>query len=200
MTRRWMSERKKDHYYRLAKQKGYRSRAAYKLIQINRKFNVIKKGYVVVDLGAAPGGWSQVAKEIVGEMGKVLAVDLLKVKPIDGVDFYRGDIKDKEFIEDLLASIDKKVDIVISDMLPKTTGNRSMDHARSIELCEHAFNFAEHVLRPKGNFVVKAFEGDLFNSYFNKIKENFRFCKAHGPKASIKGTKEIYVIAKHFKR
>lgn len=200
MTKRWISERKKDHYYRLAKQKGYRSRAAYKLIQTNRKFNIIKKGDVVVDLGAAPGGWSQVAKEIVGERGKVVAVDLLNIKPIDGVEFYKGDIRDEEFIKYLLDSLNKKVDVVISDMLPKITGNRSIDHTRSIDLCEHAFAFAKYVLRPKGNFVVKVFEGDLFNSYFNKIKENFEFCKAYGPKASIKSTKEIYIIAKGFKR
>ena len=200
MTKRWISERKRDYYYRMAKQKGYRSRAAYKLIQINHKYNVIKKGGVVVDLGAAPGGWSQVAKEIVGERGKVAAVDLQNIKPINGVKFFKGDIRDKEFIKNLLSFLDKKVDVVISDMLPKTTGSRSMDHARSIELCEHALNFAQCVLRPKGNFIVKVFEGDLFNSYFNNLKENFEFCKAHGPKASTKSTKEIYIIAKNFKR
>ncbi len=197
MTKRWQSEHKKEHYYRQAKSEGYRSRAAYKLKQINKKYKIIKKGDVVVDLGAAPGGWSQVAKEAVGD-GFVFGVDLESIEPVEGVEFFRGDLTKKDVVE-TVTSLVKKADIVISDMSPNISGTYSVDHARSVYLCENALGFAEKILKRNGNFVVKIFEGDMFKEYFEKVKNRFDYVKAHRPKATRKSSSEIYIIGKGFK-
>lgn len=198
MREQWVRERKREYYYKKAKREGYRSRAAYKLKQLNEKYKVIKKGNVVIDLGAAPGGWSQVAKELVGKAGFVLGVDLKEVAALEGVEFIRGDIAKKEVMDQVLA-ITKKADVVISDLSPSISGNYSIDHARSVHLCECALDFAEKILKPKGNFVTKIFQGDLFNDYFNKVKKRFEFVKAYTPEAKRKRSSEIYLVAKGFK-
>jgi 23S rRNA (uridine2552-2'-O)-methyltransferase len=198
MSKRWIKERKQDGYYRKAKKAGYRSRSAYKLKQINDRYKVISARDKVIDLGAAPGGWLQVAKEIVGPKGVVVGVDIQNIDPIEGVTFLRGDVTDPETFENL-QSIATKVDAVISDMSPNITGNYSMDHAKSIYLAEKALEIAKNLLKERGNFVVKVFQGDLFDDYLDEVTFIFRFTKVHAPKASRKSSSEIYVIGKGFK-
>ncbi|MDH4123186.1 MAG: RlmE family RNA methyltransferase [Thermoplasmata archaeon] len=198
MTRRWQSKRKKEYYYRLAKKEKYRSRAAYKLKQIIEKFDVIHTGDRVIDLGASPGGWSQISSEIVGATGKVIGADIKRMRPIEGVEFVLGDIRDDKTIKSIIEKLGGSADVVISDMSPNISGNYSTDHARSIELCEYALGFAKKTLREGGSFVVKVFEGDLYPEYFDKVKREFRSVKGHSPKASRASSSEIYIIAKGF--
>ncbi|MBU2565440.1 MAG: RlmE family RNA methyltransferase [Candidatus Thermoplasmatota archaeon] len=197
MTERWQREKKKEHYYRQAKKEGYRSRAAYKLKQINKKYNVIRKGDAVIDLGAAPGGWSQIAKEAVGN-GFVFGIDLEAIEPIEGVELLRGDLTKKEVVEHI-TSIIRKADVVISDMSANISGAYNVDHARSVYLCEHALSFAEKILKRGGNFVVKIFEGDMFKDYFEKVKNSFDYVKVCRPGATRKSSSEVYIIGKGFK-
>ena len=198
---RWYRQRKKEHFYRAAKKEGYRSRAAYKLKQIQNRFHIIRKGDVVIDIGAAPGGWSQVAREIVGEKGLVVGIDLQPIKPIKGAIFIVGDITKKETIEKIKEKIgNKKVDVIISDMSPNISGNYSLDHANSIWLAENALDFAKKFLKNNGNFICKVFEGELLKEFLNKVKTSFEVVKLHSPPASRKSSSEIYVIAKIFKK
>ncbi|MDI6889145.1 MAG: RlmE family RNA methyltransferase [Methanocellales archaeon] len=188
--------RRKDHFYRKAKEEGYRSRASYKLLQINQKHSVIKKGDTVVDLGAAPGGWLQVAKEISG--GFVLGVDIQNIAPLSGVETLRGDITDPSTIESIKGMIEKTggADVVICDASPNLSGNWSLDHARSIDLCRSALDVATKILKPGGNFVVKVFQGDMFSNFLAAVKKHFSFVKVYGPQASRKESAEIYIIGK----
>lgn len=197
MAERWLEERRKDYFYKKAKREGYRSRAAYKLQQINERYNVINRDNIVIDLGAAPGGWSQVAKELVGNRGFVLGLDLEEIEPLKGVEFIRGDITKKDIIENI-TSILKSADAVISDMSPDISGNYSIDHANSVYLCEKALEFAETILKPSGNFVVKIFQGDMFDNYLNELKKRFRQVRIYAPEAKRKRSSEIYIIAKGF--
>lgn len=200
MSKRWQSERKRDHYYRKAKEDDYRSRAAYKLLQINDKFNIIKSNNIIIDLGATPGGWSQVAAEIVGEQGRIIAVDIKPMKEIKGVSFVRGNALEQDTIEEVHELlVGKKADAIISDMSPNISGNYSLDHAKSIELAEMALEYAGMFLKRRGNIVVKVFDGDMGQDLFNKIKINFRISKRHAPKASRKASSEIYFIGKGFR-
>ncbi|MDD5502749.1 MAG: RlmE family RNA methyltransferase [Candidatus Thermoplasmatota archaeon] len=198
----WQLAKRHDSFYRLAKQEGYRARSSFKLKQINEKFGVIHKGFAVVDLGCAPGGWMQVAKEIVGETGTVIGIDLKQIKPIEGTVFIQGDMTSDETVKKVLDAIStsgRKIDTVISDMSPNISGAYSMDHVRSIDLCEHALNFARKVLRPGGSFTAKVFEGEHFPEYFNNVKMSFDFVKRYAPDASRSSSSEIYVIAKRFR-
>ena len=151
---RWYIEKKKEHFYNEAKRVGYRARSAFKLKQIQNKFKILKEGDMIIDIGAAPGGWSQVAKEIVGENGIVIGIDLSPIKPISGVIFLQGDMTHKTSLTEILKLIDKeKADVVLSDMSPDISGNYSIDHAQSIYLSEKAFITAESILKPNGNFI-----------------------------------------------
>jgi 23S rRNA (uridine2552-2'-O)-methyltransferase len=198
MTRRWQSERKREFYYRQAKKENYRSRAAFKLKQINERFEIIRVGDRVVDLGASPGGWSQVAAERVGTAGKVVSSDMKRMRAIENVEFVYGDIREKKTVDAILEKLGGAADVVISDMAPNISGNYSVDHACSVELCEHALEFAKRALREGGTLVVKVFEGDLYGEYLAKLKKNFRNVKGHSPRASRPSSSEIYVIAKGF--
>ncbi|MDI6708172.1 MAG: RlmE family RNA methyltransferase [Candidatus Thermoplasmatota archaeon] len=198
MRARWLRERKRDYYYKKAKREGYRSRAAYKLLQINEKYKVIKEGNVVIDLGAAPGGWSQVAKEFVGSNGFVLGIDLKEIVPVEGVEFIKGDITQKEVIDSVLA-FRRRADVVIADLSPSMSGTYSVDHMRSVHLCDCALSFAEKILEPKGNFVTKIFQGELLKDYINKLKSKFEFVKIYVPEAKRKRSSEVYLVAKGFK-
>ena len=203
MGRKWLRERRKDYYYKLAKKEHYRSRAAYKLLFIQEKYGIIKHGDVVVDLGCAPGGWLQVARELCGAEGKVFGIDLQEIEPLEGVVFIRGNFMNPSTQEKLRSAIfehtgRKDVDVVISDMSPNISGNYSTDHARSIELVTMAFEFACTVLSPNGNFVAKVFMGDLYESLLDKIKERFAFVKSYKSMASRKSSSEIYVICKGY--
>jgi len=197
----WKDRRKRDEYRKRAKVEGYRSRAAYKLAQIDSKFKLISKGYTVVDLCAAPGGWSQYASKKVGEKGRVISVDKLKIKPIEDVVNICGDITAFEEILKTLKEVLKgeKVDVVISDCSPSVSGKWSLDHARQIFLAEASLKIALKILKPGGNFVVKVFQGDLLEEYITKIKRRFNFIKRLKPKASRKKSAEIYIITKDFR-
>ena len=197
VAKKWVSEKKKEHYYRQAKKTGYRARSAFKLKQINSKHNVISAGNTVIDLGCAPGGWLQVASELVGEEGSVVGVDLTGIEPIDGVIFIRGDARQQETRRKILDAAGR-ADVVISDMSPNITGHYSMDHARSVDLAEMALEIACSTLKNGGNFVVKVFQGDMFKDYFDSVKSRFRFVKGHSPAASRKSSSEIYIVAKGY--
>ncbi len=196
MSKRWLSERRRDYYYKKAKEQDYRSRAAFKLKQIDARFRVFRPGASVVDLGAAPGGWLQVAKEAVGR-GKVVGVDLQPIESIEGVVTIRGDIRSQEVVDRLLGEIGGRADVVLSDMSPNISGSYSMDHARS--LCEHGLVFARKVLKPGGIMVMKIFQGDLLNEFLERVRAEFGEVKLHHPKASRSTSSEIYIIARGFK-
>ena len=196
---RWYKEKKREHYYKKAKQTGYRARSAFKLLQINNKFNIIKKNDLVIDLGAAPGGWSQVAKQIVGENGTVVGIDLSSIKAIEGIVFLQGDMTQEESINRLRKVIgDREVDVIISDMSPNISGNYSIDQACSVFLCEQALKTAKILLKKNGNFICKIFEGEDLKDILEKIKSMFITIKQFNPPASRKTSSEVYIIAKSF--
>lgn len=194
MTKAWRAERRKDKYYKWAKAEHYRSRASYKLKQIDYKFDLFSLGDVVVDLGASPGGWSQVARELVGDGGKVFALDIKRMNPIEGVLFIRGDIRKESVVNRLLEIVPQGVDVVISDMSPDISGAYSYDHARSIELCEHALMFSRKVLKVGGNLVMKMFYGDMSRTLVDQAKKNFDETHVHHPRATRATSSELYVI------
>ena len=190
-----MPRDRRDFFYKKAKQEGYRSRAAFKLKQINEKFKIIKKGDAVVDLGAAPGGWLQVAKELSG--GTVIGVDLLDIKEIEGVDIIKGDIRLDRTIEKIRENIPREgADAVICDAAPNLSGSWSYDHARSIDLASSALECARKLLKNEGSFAVKVFQGDMFPDFLDKVRRYFGKVKAFSPEASRKQSAEIYVIGK----
>ncbi|WP_340820667.1 23S rRNA (uridine(2552)-2'-O)-methyltransferase [Methanolobus sp. WCC4] len=192
-----MARDRRDKYYWKAKDEGYRSRASYKLFQINNKHHVIKEGDTVVDLGAAPGGWLEVAKELSG--GRVVGVDLRRISPIEGVETIVGDITSDRTIKKIFGLVGAGgADVVICDAAPNLSGNWSYDHARSIDLTRSALGCAKKILKPSGHFVVKVFQGDMFNDFLEEVKDNFTFVRSYSPKASRSQSAEIYVIGKKF--
>lgn len=199
MARKWLRERSKDAWYKLAKKQGWRTRASFKLIQLDERHDIIHHGDRVVDLGAAPGGWSQVAIELVGPEGRVVGVDLDKIEPMDGVTFLRGDMTDPNTVARVLEVTGGVADVVISDMSPNISGAYATDHARSIYLCEQALAFAEKTLVRGGNFVCKVFEGDLFPRFLSRTREVFEDVKVANPPASRAASSEVYVVARGFK-
>ncbi len=200
MTTRWYQEKKREHYYRQAKKDGYRARSAFKLKQIQKKFDVFKQGDNVVDLGAFPGGWSQVTKELIGDSGIVVAIDLLPIDPLPGVTFLKGDMTEDSSIEKIKDTVgSNKVDVVISDMSPNISGNYSVDQARSIFLCQQAFKTVQILLKEGGTFVCKVFEGEDLKDFVDVVKKEFRTVKHFSPPASRKSSSEIYIIAKYKK-
>jgi len=194
---------KTDRFYKAAKEEGYRSRSAFKLLQISKKFAVIKAGDAVVDLGAAPGGWSQVAHELVGDRGVVISVDLLSMEPIEGAIVIKGDITNEKTIstiQEALASQDRKVvAVVISDVAPQLSGNKDLDQFRSFELSSAALNIASTLLKEKGKFVAKIFQGEYYKRFYDSVKEKFRSVRAFAPEASRKRSAEVYVVGKGYK-
>lgn len=199
MGKAWIKRRKRDKYYRAAKRENLRSRAAFKLIQIQERFNVIGPGFKVLDLGASPGGWSQVALELVGEGGAVCAADIVGMAPIEGVTFLRGDLREGEFLQEIVSACGM-VDVVLSDMAPKLSGAKSYDQALAMDLAGIALNAAGICLRAGGNFVAKAFRGEDFEEFFSRVSASFSMAKAYSPPATTKGSSEVYVVAKGFRR
>lgn len=187
----------RDRYWRKAKREGYRARSAYKLKQIDERFDLINEGDNVVDLGAAPGGWLQVARELAGDDSVVLGVDLKRIKEIDGVETIVGDITEESTLDRVEEAVGS-ADVVLCDASPDLSGNWSIDHSRSIDLAGSAFNFAKKVLRPRGNFLVKVFQGDMYDQFYGEVKGEFSFVKAHSPDASRDQSAEIYVIGKDY--
>jgi 23S rRNA (uridine2552-2'-O)-methyltransferase len=200
---RWLQRQLNDPLVILAKKEGYRSRAAFKLIDIQEKFKLFKPGIKVVDLGAAPGGWSQVAvkltKSLDNNQSKVLALDILSIEPIPGAielqkDFYEPDAADL-----LKETLGAQADIVLSDMAANTTGHQATDHLKIIDLCERAFEFAITILKPEGHFIAKIFQGGAERMLLSKIKQCFSQVKHFKPKSSRADSSEIYVVAMGFK-
>jgi 23S rRNA (uridine2552-2'-O)-methyltransferase len=189
-----MARDQRDHYYRKAKEEGYRARSAYKLLQINEKFHIIKKGDSVVDLGAAPGGWLQVARKLCG--GKIVGVDLEEIEPIPGVITFRADITQVETLDLVKEAIRGAADVVICDAAPNLSGAWDMDHAVSVDLARSALRAAKLLLKPRGNFVVKVFQGDMFPGFLAEVKREFASVQAHAPAASRKESAETYIVAK----
>ena len=197
---RWMSEHLNDEYVKRSQKEGYRSRAVYKLTEIVDKDRFIKSGNIVLDLGAAPGGWSQVAIKMVGKKGQVIASDILDIEPIDGVDFLRGDFTEIEVYEALLALTEgKKVDVVLSDMAPNMSGQLSVDIPKSMYLCELALDMAIKTLTPKGYFFIKVFQGAGFDAYIKTARAAFSKVVIRKPKASRARSKEVYLLANTLK-
>ncbi len=199
MPKAWIQDRKRDYYYQKAKAEQYRSRATYKLSQTAVKFHFIKRGDVVVDLGAAPGGWIQAARKFTGKTGFVLGVDLKPIDPFpwEYVRTIVADITDPEALPQILSFLPRKPDVVISDASPNVSGVWEVDHARQIDLATQAMRLALKLLRPGGNFFVKVFEGDLLNDYIQTVKRNFEEIKFVKPKASRQKSSEMYILAMH---
>lgn len=198
---RWYTEKKKEHFYQEAKRVGYRARSAFKLQQIQHRFHLIPKDGIIVDLGAAPGGWSQVAKELVGDKGLVIGADLSTIRPLEGVLFIQGDVTKPETIQQMMQEMQgKKADVVLSDMSPDISGNYSVDQARSAWLCDCALNAAQQILRPGGHFLCKIFEGEDTKSFIENVKRHFMIVKTFSPEASRKSSSEVYIVAKSFKK
>lgn len=194
---RWLTRQLNDPYVKAAQQHGWRSRAAYKLIELNDKFHFLKKGIKVVDLGAAPGGWSQVA--VYHKASKVVGIDLLQVEPVMGADIFQGDFTEPHKLEVLLDKLEGKADLVMSDMAPNTTGHAATDHIRIINLTEQALDFAIKILNLNGVFIAKVFQGGSEKLMLNKLKRSFKIVKHAKPPASRKESRELYVIATGFK-
>ncbi|MCU7941991.1 MAG: 23S rRNA (uridine(2552)-2'-O)-methyltransferase RlmE [Candidatus Thiodiazotropha sp. (ex Cardiolucina cf. quadrata)] len=199
-SRQWLDRHFKDEYVKQAQKTGYRSRAAFKLLEIQQKDNIFKPGMKVVDLGAAPGGWCQVARELVGEKGRIVAMDILPMDPMAGVEFIQGDFREAQPLEELEKSLDgEAVDLVISDMAPNVTGIASVDQPRAIYLCELALDFAREVLKPGGCFVVKVFQGEGFDAYLKALRRDFKRVVSRKPSSSRAKSREVYLVAGNFK-
>jgi 23S rRNA (uridine2552-2'-O)-methyltransferase len=197
---RWLQRQLNDPYVAAAKRDGYRSRAAYKLIEINEKGQFLQSGDLVVDLGAAPGGWSQVAAQRVMPGGKVIAIDLLEMEPLPDVDVLQGDFLEDSGIAAVNAALEgRKANVVISDMAPATTGHRPTDHLRTVALAEAALDFACGVLAPGGTFVAKVFQGGAEREMLDLLKRAFATVRHVKPKASRPESPETYVLATGFR-
>jgi len=194
----WLKKRKRDFYYRKAKLEGLRSRAAYKLKQLDKKFKIFKGVKKVLDLCCAPGGWLQYSLSRIGEDGLIIGVDLVEIAPLPNVRFIRGDITREETLEKIVKVANGKIDLVLSDCSPNVSGIWELDHARQIYLAETSLKIARKVLRKGGKFVVKVFQGDLFNNYLDKVREFFKIVKVTKPEASRKESAEMYIIAFNF--
>lgn len=186
---------KGDFYTRKAREEGLRARSAYKLSQINKKYNLIKKNDKVLDLGCWPGGWLLIAKSIVGERGYVLGIDEKQIKMIEGVDFIKADV----LSDNVFDKSKVKFDVVISDLAPNTSGIIELDIERSYELSLRGLEIAKKVLKRNGNFLCKIFMGGSFNDFLKKVREDFEFVKSAKPDASKKGSKETYIVGKMFR-
>ncbi len=202
MGSRWEMERKNDPYYKRAKANDYRSRASYKLKQLDKKYKIIRKGDTVVDLGAAPGGWSQVALEKVEEEGIVVAVDLNRIKPLPEENFYRirGDFTSEEVQGKITKLIGGKTKVLISDASPSLCGIKDIDHLRSIDLIESVIGICDNILEDKGNIVIKAFQGGEYKNLIDGIKKKFKVLKTTKPPSSRKKSSEMYIVGLGFKR
>ena len=196
---RWLQRQLNDPYVQEAKNRGYRSRAAFKILEIDDKFKLFKKGYKVLDLGSAPGGWSQVISEKVGA-NNILAVDILEMDPLHNVTFIQQDFLAPEAPEIILSHMNnEKYDVVMSDMAANTTGDKKLDHLRTMGLVENALDFSLKVLKTGGSFVAKIFQGGAEKELLDRLKQNFDIVKHFKPKSSRKDSVEMYVVAKNFR-
>ncbi len=198
-SRRWLDRHHDDEYVKRASQEGYRSRAAYKLLEIQQKDRIIQPGMRVVDLGAAPGGWSQVAAHLTGKKGQVIALDLLDMDPLPGVAFIQGDFRDDESLGRLRKLLQNRpVDLVISDMAPNVSGMKAVDQPRAMYLCDLALDLAREVLKPEGALVVKVFQGEGFDKYLRELRGALGNVTTRKPKASRPRSREVYLVARNY--
>jgi 23S rRNA (uridine2552-2'-O)-methyltransferase len=202
LPKAWVRERKNDYYYKKAKEEKYRSRAAYKLFQAVEKYRFMRRGDVVVDLGAAPGGWIQAARKIVGTKGFVLGVDIEPIEPFSASNVLTiiGDVREEDTVQRIMEFIPRKADVVVSDVSPNVSGVWELDHARQIDLARKGLEIANETLKSNGNFFVKVFEGDMLKDFVLKMKRNFEVVKIIKPKASRARSSEIFVLGMRLKR
>jgi 23S rRNA (uridine2552-2'-O)-methyltransferase len=202
-SQRWLRRHFNDPYVQQAQRQGYRSRAAFKILEIDTKFKLFKPGHVVVDLGAAPGGWSQIAAKAITantQSNSLFAIDLLPVEPIPGMNYIQGDFLDLANQKKLVSLTGNQVDVVLSDMAAQTTGHASTDHTRTRALAEAAFSFAQNVLKEGGTFVTKVFAGGTHQELLIQLKQDFKSVKHYKPPASRKESPEVYVVCQGFQR
>lgn len=196
----WLRRHFDDHFVKEAQKAGYRSRAVFKLLEIQEKDRILKPGMVVVDLGASPGGWSQIAAPIVGPSGAVIALDILDIEPIQDVTFIQGDFTEQEVYDQLIEVLnDREVDLVMSDMAPNISGMKAVDQPRAMYLAEISMDFAKTVLKPGGDFLTKIFQGEGFDAYLKALRESFNKVVIRKPKASRPKSREVYMLARGFK-
>lgn len=199
-SHRWLQEHNRDHYVKRSKQEGYRSRASYKLIELDKKDRLFRPGITVVDLGSAPGGWSQVAAKLVGEKGRVVASDILPMDSIADVDFICGDFTEESVFDEILGTLNNELaDLVISDMAPNMSGMRAVDQPKAMYLVELALDLACRILKPGGDFVAKVFHGEGFDEYMLDVKGRFERVVTRKPDASRSRSREVYLVAKGLK-
>ena len=197
---RWLAEHAADPYVKRAHEEGWRSRAAIKLEDIQQSDRILRPGMTVVDLGAAPGGWSQYAARLLGEKGRVIAMDILEMPAIPGVEFLQGDFNDEAVLQRLLELVGPgRVDLVMSDMAPNMMGISDVDHDRSMNLVELALDFAGRTLRPGGDFLAKVFQGRGFQPFVAQLRQQFESVKLRKPKASRARSAEVYVLARGYR-
>jgi len=192
-------ESKKDQFRKLAREEGYRSRSAYKLIQLNNSYKILRKGFVVVDIGCAPGGWLQVALNKVGRKGKVIGVDLKKVEPLDNVFLIQDSIESDGMVNSILKITNSKVDVVLSDLSPNVSGNWELDHARQIDLTKNAITLSKKITKKNGKLVLKVFQGDMLNELINELKTEFKKVIIAKPTASRQVSSELYLVCMDYK-
>nr|WP_204262667.1 RlmE family RNA methyltransferase [Methylobacterium sp. BTF04] len=197
--KRWLERQLNDPYVARAKREGYRSRAAFKLIEIDERFKLLKPGQRIVDLGAAPGGWSQVAAKIVGDSGKIVGIDLLEIEPMVGVDFITLDFLAPEAPGLLTGLLGGPADLVLSDMAANTTGHKQTDHLRIIGLAETAAEFAREILAPGGSYLAKVFQGGTEGALLADLKRDFASVRHVKPNASRADSSELYVLASGYR-
>ena len=198
-SHRWMQRHVNDEFVKRSRREGYRSRSAYKLLEIQEKDHPLKPGLVVVDLGAAPGGWSQVAAARVGDKGEVIALDILPMDPLPGVCSLQGDFREDVALQALEEILDgRPVDLVISDMAPNLTGVAAVDQPRAMHLCELALDFCRDHLRQGGGFVCKVFHGEGFDDWMRDVKRCFGRAVTRKPKASRSNSREVYLVAGNY--
>ncbi|MBE9603253.1 RlmE family RNA methyltransferase [Acetobacteraceae bacterium H6797] len=198
-SQRWLERQLNDPYVRAARAAGWRSRAAFKIIELDEKYHFFKPGARVVDLGAAPGGWTQYAVKKAGEQSKIVALDLLPIEPINGAIILEGDFEDEAVEKAVLDALSGQADIVMSDMAPNTTGHNATDHLRIIGLVELALDFACKVLAPGGTFVAKVFQGGTEKTLLDRLKRDFAVVRHAKPPSSRKDSAEMYVVATGFR-
>ncbi len=199
-SQRWLREHFTDPYVKEAQQKGYRSRAIFKLQEINARDRILKPGMTVVDLGAAPGGWSQEAAKLAGPRGRVIALDILPMEPLPGVEFMQADFTEAETLDKLLQDLkDTPIHLVMSDMSPNISGMKSVDQPRGMVLAELALEFARQVLAPGGDLLLKLFQGAGFTSIMKELRLSFKEVKVRKPKASRARSPELYLLARNFR-
>ena len=195
ISKNWLVERNRDAFFKQSKTQGYRSRSAFKLIEMNKKFEFLKRNLSLLDLGSCPGGWSQVArKEII--KGKILAVDVRSMEKINSVDFINGDFSDVNICKKIMLYFNNKIDVVLSDMAVNTSGNKALDSYRTGELCISAMTLAKKILSQNGVFLSKIFMGSIFKEINEKAKKSFKNVVKYKPLSSKKESKEIYIFCK----